>query len=92
MTVPFLEDIRILMRSGGIDVKNLGRARALRHALHAPSELSNEDFAHYAKEVSAAYFYIGNGEDHPPLHTSEYDFIDEYIKTGCNMFEMLANV
>ncbi|CAM2782540.1 M20 metallopeptidase family protein [Salinicoccus roseus] len=52
----------------------------------------SEDFGHYAKEVPAAYFYIGNGENHPPLHTSEYDFIDEHIKTGCNMFEMLANV
>ena len=65
--------------------------RSATHCTHPP-ELSNEDFAHYAKEVSETYFYISNGEDHPPLHTSEYDFIDEHIKTGCNMFKTLANV
>ncbi|WP_342387835.1 M20 metallopeptidase family protein [Salinicoccus bachuensis] len=52
----------------------------------------SEDFGHYAKEVPAAYFYIGNGMDHPPIHTSEYDFIDENIKTGCTMFKRLADV
>ena len=80
------------MRSGDMEINNFERARELRHELHANPELSNEDFGYYAKEVSAAYFYIGNGEDHQPLHTSEYDFIDEHIKTGCNMFKMLANV
>ncbi|WP_031545560.1 M20 metallopeptidase family protein [Salinicoccus luteus] len=52
----------------------------------------SEDFGHYTKEVPGAYFYIGNGIDHPSIHTSEYDFIDEHIKTGCNMFKTLANV
>ncbi|WP_262409589.1 hypothetical protein [Salinicoccus roseus] len=41
-----------------MDVKNIERARALLHALHAPPELSNEDFVHYAKEVYAAHFRV----------------------------------
>ena len=37
---------------------------------------ASEDFGHYLKICPGAMIYIGNGEDYPPLHTSEYDFND----------------
>src|SRR5699024_6117821 len=37
----------------------------------------SEDFGHYTKLTKGAYCMIGNGEDYPNVHTSEYDFRDE---------------
>ncbi|MEH7225580.1 amidohydrolase [Bacillus sp. JJ1566] len=53
---------------------------------------SSEDYGHYLKLVRGAYFYIGNGEEHPPIHTFEYDFRDEIIETGVEMFKGLAGM
>ena len=33
---------------------------------------ASEDFGYYLKETKGAICYIGNGEDHPHIHTSEY--------------------
>lgn len=46
----------------------------------------SEDFGHLAKLTKAAYCIIGNGEHHPHIHTAEYDFHDELIKTGTDLF------
>ncbi|MFC2949823.1 M20 metallopeptidase family protein [Virgibacillus sediminis] len=50
---------------------------------------ASEDFGHYTKKTKGAYFFIGNGEDYPPIHTSEYDFRDELIEVGVEMFKGL---
>lgn len=52
----------------------------------------SEDFGHYGKQRPACYFFIGNGEDYPPIHTSSYDFRDEIIEVGVGMFKGLAGV
>ncbi|RDB61516.1 amidohydrolase [Gordonibacter sp. 28C] len=57
--------------------------------LPAPYRAS-EDFGYYLKEVPGAYFYIGNGPDHPSVHTYEYDFRDENIEVGVEAFKALA--
>ncbi|SEJ87842.1 amidohydrolase [Bhargavaea ginsengi] len=46
----------------------------------------SEDFGHLAKLTKAAYCIIGNGEDHPHIHTAEYDFRDELIESGTDLF------
>ncbi|MCC3357045.1 M20 metallopeptidase family protein [Bacillus sp. REN16] len=53
---------------------------------------ASEDYGHYLKLVKGAYFYIGNGETHPPIHTYEYDFRDEIIEIGVEMFKGLAGI
>ena len=53
---------------------------------------ASEDFGHYLKICPGAMFYIGNGEDYPPLHTAEYDFNDRIIETAVNMFMRIAGV
>ncbi|ULT57042.1 amidohydrolase [Neobacillus drentensis] len=50
----------------------------------------SEDFGHYTKVIPAAYFYVGNGENYPHVHTSEYDFRDENIEIACEVFKGLA--
>lgn len=52
----------------------------------------SEDYGHYTKLTKGAYFYLGNGEDYPHIHTSEYDFRDELIETGVELFKGLAEL
>ncbi|MFS0784059.1 M20 metallopeptidase family protein [Bacillus sp. 1P06AnD] len=51
---------------------------------------ASEDFGHYLKYVKGAYVYIGNGEDYPQVHTYEYDYRDEILETGVELFKGLA--
>ena len=53
---------------------------------------ASEDFGHYLKETKGAICYIGNGENHPHIHTSEYDFPDEIIETAVELFKGLAEL
>ena len=39
----------------------------------------SEDFGHYLKKVPGAFFGIGAGENHPPLHTEDYEYPDELL-------------
>ncbi|MEI2400986.1 M20 metallopeptidase family protein, partial [Paenibacillus phytohabitans] len=73
-------------------VRKVGVDKGFRiHELTSPYRAS-EDYGHYLKLVKGAYFYIGNGEKHPPIHTYEYDFRDEIIETGVEMFKGLVGM
>lgn len=50
----------------------------------------SEDFGHYGKKCKAAFFFIGNGVDYPPIHTASYDFRDEILEVAVEMFKGLA--
>ncbi len=52
----------------------------------------SEDFGHYLKYAKGAFVYIGNGEDYPHVHTFEYDFRDEMIEMGVELFKGLAGI
>ncbi|WP_284037641.1 amidohydrolase [Neobacillus sp. 114] len=52
----------------------------------------SEDFGHYTKLTKGAYTYIGNGEDYPNLHSYEYNFRDDIIETGVELFKGLADL
>lgn len=67
------------------------RSRFLVHEMREPFRAS-EDFGHYTKVKPGCYFFIGSGEKHPPIHTKEYDFNDELIPVGVEMFKGLAGV
>lgn len=47
---------------------------------------ASEDFGYFTKMCPGAIFYIGNGENYPPLHTPEYDFDDGLLETAVDMF------
>ena len=51
---------------------------------------ASEDFGYFLKECPGAMFYIGNGEDYPPVHTAEYDFNDRILKTAVGLFRAIA--
>ena len=45
----------------------------------------SEDFGYYLQEVPGAFFGVGDGEEHAQLHTAEYEFPDEIMKTAVAM-------
>lgn len=51
---------------------------------------ASEDFGAYLKECPGAMFYIGNGENYPPLHTAEYDYNDRILEKTVDLFLSLV--
>lgn len=45
-----------------------------------------EDFGIFTSRFKGCMFGIGSGVDHPPLHNPDYDFPDELIEPGVNIF------
>jgi len=46
----------------------------------------SEDFGIFTQKYKGAIFGIGASADHPALHSKEYDFPDDIIETGVNLF------
>jgi amidohydrolase len=51
----------------------------------------SEDFGHFTARTRGAFFGLGAGKNHPPLHHPTYDFPDHLIASGIRMFEKLIN-
>lgn len=49
----------------------------------------SEDFGHFTALAPGALFGLGAGADHPALHRPEYDFPDELIDVGINLFRKI---
>ncbi len=49
----------------------------------------SEDFGHFTMKYPGALFGIGAGTHSPSLHSPEYDFPDELITTGVNVFRRI---
>lgn len=47
---------------------------------------ASEDFGVYTLKIPGAIFFLGNGEDYPSIHTSNYDFRDELIEIGADLY------
>lgn len=63
---------------------------------HGPGPLPlrpSEDFGRFGELAPSAMVFLGAGEDHPHLHTPDYDFPDELIGTGARvMLRAVRNV
>lgn len=46
----------------------------------------SEDFGYYTEKYKGGFFGLGSGINQPALHNSNYDFPDDVIETGVNMF------
>ena len=51
----------------------------------------SEDFGHFTMSYPGALFGIGAGIHTPSLHSPEYDFPDELITTGVNVFKRIIH-
>jgi len=59
------------------------------HAKDSPFEWG-EDFGLFTESTSGAMFGLGAGKDTPDLHQVDYDFPDEIMEYGINMFYCIA--
>ncbi|WP_325894471.1 amidohydrolase [Grimontia sp. NTOU-MAR1] len=50
----------------------------------------SEDFSEYSRIWPSAFFGLGSGIEHPPLHDSRYDFPDALIDVSCKIFEQIV--
>lgn len=51
----------------------------------------SEDFGHFSQsESGGCYFGLGSGCDHPSLHSKYYDFNDELIPMGIDLWTRIA--
>lgn len=50
----------------------------------------SEDFGHLTSKFPGALFGLGAGTDHPALHNPDYDFPDDLIEPGINMFYVIS--
>ncbi len=73
-------------------IRRVCQEKGLRLAEMREAHRGSEDFGHFLKAAKGALCYIGNGENHPPVHTYEYDFPDEIIETAVELFKGLAGV
>lgn len=46
----------------------------------------SEDFGHYLLRCPGAFFGIGSGMDHPPLHTADYEYPDALLNPTMEAF------
>ena len=78
------------------DPASAEKVRAAADALGYPVEVieqperGSEDFGYFLKRAPGAIFEIGAGEDHPQLHTAQFDFPDELIEPAVELFKKLA--
>ncbi len=58
--------------------------------LNSPYKWS-EDFGYFTQKYSGGFFGLGSGTTQPALHNPDYDFPDDIIKTGIDMFKEIIN-
>ncbi|WP_461641279.1 amidohydrolase [Labilibaculum euxinus] len=46
----------------------------------------SEDFGYYTEKFNACYFGLGSGNEQPQLHNPDFDFPDDIMETGINLF------
>ncbi|WP_194776729.1 amidohydrolase [Pararhodonellum marinum] len=49
----------------------------------------SEDFGQFSKVTKTLLFGIGSGKKHPQLHDGNYDFPDDILPTGLNLFTQI---
>lgn len=72
--------LRKIFLNKGIDFKDLDK----------PMPWS-EDFSFFLNKYNGAFFGIGSGKNQPGLHNENYDFPDDLIEAGVNIFIHLIN-
>lgn len=50
----------------------------------------SEDFGYYTRDCKTCFFGLGAGENKPDLHHENYDFPDEIIATGIQLFKAIT--
>lgn len=89
--------LRELMRYPRVDnprplVEDFYRYVDTRDVLLVEPVMAADDFACYQEKIPGVYFFlgIGRGNTHPPLHSNCFDFDEEDLLPGVEIFRKLA--
>lgn len=52
----------------------------------------SEDFGYYSEKYQTGFFGLGSGINQAALHNPDFDFPDELIETGINLFYQIYNL
>lgn len=78
-----VNDVDVMRLVSEVGAEALGNENVVE--LEAPS-MGAEDFAMYLQRIPGAMFRLGVGVDMTPLHTPTYNFADEAIPVGMELF------
>jgi metal-dependent amidase/aminoacylase/carboxypeptidase family protein len=70
-------------------LRNALNAESVRHQPGEPMR-GSEDFGRFGAVAKSALFLLGAGVEHPSLHTPDYDFPDDLIAKGAQVFMRTA--
>lgn len=48
--------------------------------------MASEDFGVFTRHIPGCFVFLGMGENHTPLHNSEYNFNDNVLQTGVDFY------
>ncbi|MBC7313048.1 MAG: M20/M25/M40 family metallo-hydrolase, partial [Rhizobium sp.] len=83
------DDIFLHCENAPEAVAHLARALDAEGVGHDKGSLpmrASEDFGRFRAVAPSAMFFLGSGENHPALHNPDYDFPDELIAIGAQVF------
>lgn len=92
-----IEWVEVFPSTGGTDEMN---ALVIKAAENAGLEIiekivplpASEDFGFFLNEFDGSFFGLGSGEDQWQLHNSAYDFPDEIIMPGIEIYEEILKI
>jgi metal-dependent amidase/aminoacylase/carboxypeptidase family protein len=70
-------------------VEAAARAAGLETSLISTPFPWSEDFGHFTGAFKGALFGLGAGPEHPALHSREYDFPDDLLAAGVDLYYQL---
>ena len=70
-------------------IRNASTSLGIKQAERSYPFKFGEDFGWFSKDYKTGMFGLGAGQDTPSLHDKNYDFPDELIPTGLNMFKTI---
>ncbi len=67
-------------------LKNIFSKKKIRYRIHDFPFRWSEDFGYFTQKYPGVYFGLGSGENCKPLHDTHYEFPDELLKPGAEVY------
>ena len=68
------------------EIEELAKSNSIKFQFLEKPFRWSEDFAHFTHKYQGVLLGLGSGENHPQLHSPDYDFPDEIIENGVKIF------
>ncbi len=83
--------VTINHRDANIVVEKVAKDLNLEIIKNEIGDRGSDDFSYLANGKKSSFFNLGAGENLPPIHSTEFDFNDNLLKTGITLFCGILN-